>query len=133
MTLKFYLSLLVKFSTSQSLTEYFLMLAKLQNSNLFSRKVKKSTHLIHPWPIQSMTHHRPILLLPVISKIYEKVVGYQTNEFLHRVSTDPGKSWKVLEFEKCPGKSWDLLIFLKNPGKVLEFSTIFVRWIFFCK
>ena len=26
--------------------EYFIMLAKLQNTNLFSRKAKKSTHLI---------------------------------------------------------------------------------------
>ena len=31
MVLKFYLSLLVKFATSRSLREYFLMLAKLQN------------------------------------------------------------------------------------------------------
>ena len=35
---KFYLSLLVKFATSQSLMEYF---QNLQNSNLFSRKAKK--------------------------------------------------------------------------------------------
>ena len=34
----------------------------------------------------------------------------------NRVPTGPGKSWKVLEFEKCPGKSWNLLIFLKSPG-----------------
>ena len=31
---------------SRSLMEYFLMLAQLQNSNQFSRKAKKSTHLI---------------------------------------------------------------------------------------
>ena len=35
-----------KFTTFQFLVEYFLMLAKLQNSNLLSRKAKKSTHLI---------------------------------------------------------------------------------------
>ena len=46
MALKFYLSLLLKFAASRSLMEYFLMLAKLQNKNLFSRKAKKSTHLI---------------------------------------------------------------------------------------
>ena len=39
-------SLLVKFVTSRSLMEYFLMPAKLQNSDLFSRKASKSTRLI---------------------------------------------------------------------------------------
>ena len=36
---------LVKFTACPSLMEYFLILAKLQNSNLFSRKAKKLTHL----------------------------------------------------------------------------------------
>ena len=37
---------IMKFAASRSLMEYFLMLAKLRNKNLFSRKAKKSTHLI---------------------------------------------------------------------------------------
>ena len=44
--LKFYLSWLVKSATSRFFMEYFLMLAKLQNSNLFTSKAKKLTHLI---------------------------------------------------------------------------------------
>ena len=36
------------------------------------------------------------------------------------VPTSPGKSWKVLEFEKSPGKSW-------NFAEILEKS-----WNFFC-
>ena len=72
MALKFYLSLLVKFATSRSLIECFLILAKLQNSNLFSRKAKK----IDP------SNDRSISLLPLISKIIETVVHDQTNVFL---------------------------------------------------
>ena len=30
-----------------------------------------------------------------------------------RVATGPGKSWKVLDFERCPGKSWKVLEFSK--------------------
>lgn len=37
-------SLQVKLETSQSLTKYFLLLVKLQNSNLFQRKEKKLTN-----------------------------------------------------------------------------------------
>ena len=48
MALKFYLSPLEKFATWPPM-EYFLMLAKLQNSSLLSRKAKKSTHLITGW------------------------------------------------------------------------------------
>ena len=35
----------------------------------------------------------------------------------------PGKSWKVLEFEKCPGKSWEVLgyvIFYEKFWKIIE-------------
>ena len=52
-----------------SISRYFLMLAILQNSNLFSRKAKKSSHLITG-------------LSRLISKIIEKVVHDQTIEFL---------------------------------------------------
>ena len=41
---------------------------------------------------------------------------------LFMVPTSPGKSWKVLEFEKSPGKSWKVLKFCWNFGKVLEKS-----------
>ena len=37
-------SLQVKLETSQSLTKYFLLLVKLQNSNIFRRKEKKLTN-----------------------------------------------------------------------------------------
>ena len=49
----------MKFANPQFLMKYFLMLAKLQNPNLFS-----------------------VSLLPLISKIIEKVVHYQTDESL---------------------------------------------------
>ena len=32
---------------------------------------------------------------------------------MDRVTTGPGKSWKLLEFEKCPGKSLKVLEFSK--------------------
>ena len=31
-----------------------------------------------------------------------------------RIPAGPGKSWKVLEFEKCPGKSWDFRQYLSD-------------------
>ena len=68
----FYLSLLVKFATSRSLIIYYLMLAKSQKSNLFSKKGKN----VDP------TNYRPISLMPLISKIIGKVVHNQINEFL---------------------------------------------------
>ena len=40
-----------------------------------------------------------------------------------RVPMGPGKSWKVLEFEKCPGKSWEVLgyvIFYEKFWKIIE-------------
>ena len=69
MALKFYISLIVNFTGSRSFTGYFLMLAKLNPSNLFSRKAKTSTHLA----VASET---------VEIAVIEKVAADQINEFL---------------------------------------------------
>ena len=45
------------------------MLVKLQNSNLFSVEVKKT----------DQSNYKPISLLPLISKIFERFIPYQTN------------------------------------------------------
>ena len=76
MAMKFYLSLLVKFATSRFLIEYFLTLVKLKKFHLFWRKTKK----VYPWNYRSLIIRHS--LLPPISKIIEKVVHSQTNEFL---------------------------------------------------
>ena len=59
-----------------------------------------------------------------IDSLSWKVYQYFHFRFVQlRVATGPGKSWKVLEFEKCPGKSWKVLGFVnffekswKSPG-----------------
>ena len=74
MALKFCLSLLVKFATSRSLIKCFLILAKLPKLKLIFKKGKKKK--IDP------SNDRSISLLPLISKIIEKVVHDHTNVFL---------------------------------------------------